>query len=82
LRRDDVVQGLEYPFVLERFRVGLHRFEESGVGPCLVAEEGTKKVNHGAMILPEIRGILGLGRENPLQSSICAWQRAFVFTGA
>jgi hypothetical protein len=62
-----MVQNLEEPFVVAGFRMGLHCSEDGGVGPRLIAEEGTKQVDHGAMILPEIRDRIKSATE-PIQT--------------
>ena len=51
LHHDDVVEGLEHLLVVEGVRVGLDGGEEGGVGPGLMADEGSQKVDHGGMIL-------------------------------
>jgi hypothetical protein len=50
LRHDDMLQSLKDLLVADRLRMTLHSMQEGSVGPCLVTKEGTKQIDHNAMI--------------------------------
>lgn len=55
-----MVQSLEQMLVAKGFRMILHSLQDGGVGPCLVTEERTKQIDHGAMISPKIGNSMNL----------------------
>lgn len=62
LRHDDMVQSFEDLLVVDRPRMTLHSLQEGSVGPRLVTKEGTKQIDHNAMIM---LGPCCLGRRFP-----------------